>query len=99
MQSPEHFKLIFSSNKNSSDNASPALFEHNNHDDFTDTKKEVPFIGDFEDNPSLMKLSPSFMRLDELYKQIKETQKHLKLVEGKKSASFFRRATESKRIG
>ena len=46
-----------------------------NTDDFIDTKKEVSFIGEFEDNPTLIKLSPSFMRLDELYKQIKETQK------------------------
>ena len=49
-----------------------------NIDDFIDSKKEVPFIGDFEDNPTLMKLAPSFMRLDELYKQIKETKKLLK---------------------
>ena len=72
MRTPEHFKLIFSSSKNSNDDKQQSSDTQLPSDDFIDNKKEVPFIGDFEDNPTLVKLSPSFLRLNELYVQIKE---------------------------
>jgi len=45
---------------------------------FIDNKKEVPFIGGFEDNPRIAKLAPSFKKLEELFQEIKEVKARLK---------------------
>ena len=88
--SHEHFKVIFGEQKVQQLKAS---------EDFIDTKKEVPFIGDFEDNPRLAKMTPSFKKMEELFGYIKKAKASLKEAEARKSATYFKRVTETKRIG
>ena len=57
--SADHFKVLFGEQKQLV-NVDSSEYEAASLADFIDSKKEVPFVGDFEDNHRLTKLAPPF---------------------------------------
>lgn len=96
--SAEHFKVLFGDQKHIA-NVDLSEYDAASQADFIDSKKEVPFVGDFEDNHKVIKLAPSFKSLQDLHDQIKDVKAKFKQAETNKRVAYFRKAAETKRIG
>lgn len=95
---PNHFRLIFGDDKETLASLADDI-SITGAPDFTDKKKAVPFVGDFEDNNKLAKLAPSFATLEQLQTKINKVKADLKDSEMRKSGLFFQKSTATKRIG
>ena len=92
--SPAHFKTVFSNSQSKSLGVTECLNDalgFEDKSDFVDVKKEVPFVGQLDDNTNLSKLAPNFQKLEELNEKILLVRRQLKETEKMKGKLYFSR--------